>query len=49
MADFGKLKKMGATCMWTKRGLCSSGCWLVFFGKGRQFEKEFYRERRLLF
>ena len=25
MVDFGKLKEMGAACIWTKRRLCSSG------------------------
>ena len=48
MADFGKLKEMGAACIWTKRGLCSSNCWLVFFGEEKEFE-EFYKEMRLPF
>ena len=36
-------------CMWMKMRLCSSGCWLVFFGERRRFEERFYRERRLSF
>ena len=49
MVDFGKLKGMGAVCMWTKRRLCSSGCWLVFFKERRRFEEGFYREGKLPF
>ena len=49
MADFGKLKEKGAACMWTKRGLCSSGGWLVFFGREDDLRRDFFWEVRLRF